>query len=59
MVSSTLAESGFRSCRISRAIALLLPVLALALFAGCVGGNLASRVAQTPKFEPEGQTRCG
>ena len=34
-------------------------VLALALFAGCAGGNLASRVAQAPKFEPDGETRCG
>ncbi len=44
---------------ISRAIALLLPVLALVLFAGCGGGNVASHLAEAPRFEPEGEAKCG
>ncbi len=50
--SAPLADRGTQSAR----AAVLAGLVGLT---ACAGGNLASRLAQTPSFEPEGETRCG
>jgi formylglycine-generating enzyme required for sulfatase activity len=37
----------------------LLVLLALSVLTACAGGNLGSRFARAPRFEPEGETKCG
>jgi formylglycine-generating enzyme required for sulfatase activity len=43
-----------------RLLRALLPLLSLLCGAplACTGGNVASHLAQTPRFEPEGEARC-